>query len=67
MTKKGKSTLIVAQNSASCVKAKIDNKPQNRICRLGGEKDETVNHIVNERSKLAQKEYITWLVRMGIM
>ena len=29
---------------------------QNR-CRLYGDRDETINHIISECSKLAQKEY----------
>ena len=32
---------------------------QNSKCRLCGERDEMVNHIVSECSKLAQKEYKT--------
>ena len=38
------------------VKAKIDEKHQNSRC---GDRDETINHIIRERSKLAQKEYRT--------
>ena len=30
---------------------------QNSKCRLCGDRDETINHIINECSKLAQKEY----------
>ena len=30
---------------------------QNSKCRLCGDRDETVNHIINKYSKLAQKEY----------
>ena len=30
---------------------------QNDKCRLCGDKDETINHIINECSKLAQKKY----------
>ena len=32
---------------------------QNSKCRLCGDRDETINHIINECSKLAQKEYKT--------
>ena len=28
-------------------------------CRLCGDRDETINHTISERSKLAQKEYKT--------
>ena len=38
-------------------KAKIDKTQQNCKCRLCDDKDETINHIISERSKLAQKEY----------
>ena len=27
------------------------------MCRLCGDRDETINHIISECSKLAQKEY----------
>ena len=30
---------------------------QNSKCRLSGDRDETINHIISECSKLAQKEY----------
>ena len=30
---------------------------QNSKCRLCGDRDETINHIISECSKLAQKEY----------
>ena len=30
---------------------------QNSRCKLCGDKDETINHIINKCSKLAQKEY----------
>ena len=36
---------------------KIDNMQENRKCRLHGNRDETVNHIISEWGKLAQKEY----------
>ena len=36
---------------------KIDNTLQNSKCRLCGDKDEIINHIISEYRKLAQKEY----------
>ena len=36
------------------VKAEIDNAQHNNKCRLCGEKDETLNPIISECSKLAQ-------------
>ena len=52
--------LIAAQNNAiktNYIKAKIDDARQNR---LYGDRDEAINHIICECSKLAQKEYKTW-------
>ena len=41
------------------IKAKIDNTQQNSKFELCGDSDETVNDVINECSKLAQKEYQT--------
>ena len=38
------------------IKARIDKTQQNSKCRLCGDRDETINHIISECSKLAQKE-----------
>ena len=51
---------IAAQNNAirtNHIKARIDQMQQNSKCRLCGDRDETINHIISECSKLAQKEY----------
>ena len=51
---------MAAQNSAirtNHIKARIDKTQQNSNCRLCGDRDETINHIISECSKLAQKEY----------
>ena len=40
---------------------------QNSKCRLFGDRDETINHIISECSKLAQKEYKTkhdWVIKI---
>ena len=53
---------MAAQNNAgrtNHIKARIDKKPQNSKCRLCGDSDETINNILSECSKLAQKEYKT--------
>ena len=53
------SLLIAAQDNAirtNHIKAKIDKTQQNSKCRLCGDRDETINHIISECSKLAQKE-----------
>ncbi len=39
------------------IKARIDKTQQNSKCRLCGDRDETINYIISECSKLAQKEY----------
>ena len=51
------SLLIAAQVNAirtNHIKARIDKTQQNRLC---SDRDETINHIINECNKLAQKEY----------
>ena len=51
---------MAAQNSTirtNHIKARIDKTQQNSKCRLCGDRDETINHIISECSKLAQKEY----------
>ena len=58
--RKTESLLIAAQNNAirtNHIKARIDKTQQNSRCTLCGERYETVNHIISECSKLAQKEY----------
>ena len=55
-----KSLLMAAQNSTirtNHIKARIDKTLQNSKCRLCGDKDKTINHIISKCSKLAQKEY----------
>ena len=54
------SLLIVAQNNAirtNYGKLKIDSTQKNSKCRLSGDRDETINHIISKSSKSAQKEY----------
>ena len=51
---------MAAQNSAigtNHIKARIDKTPQNSKYRLCSDRDETINHIISEWSKLAQKKY----------
>ena len=52
--------LIAARDNAirtNDIKARIDKTQQNSKCRLCGDKEETINHIISECSKLAQKKY----------
>ena len=54
------SLLIAARDNVvrtNHIKAKIDKTQQNSKCRLCGDREETINHIISECSKLAQKEY----------
>ena len=51
---------MAAQNSTirtNHIKAMTDKTQKNSKCRLCGDRDETINHIISECSKLAQKEY----------
>ena len=47
------------------MKAKSDKTQQNSKCRLCDDKDETVNHMISEYSKSAQKEYKAWYDWVG--
>ena len=56
------SLLIAAQDNAlrtNHIKARINKTQQNSKCRLCGDRDETINHIISECSKLAPKAYKT--------
>ena len=55
------SLMIATQNNAirtNHIKARIDKTQQNSKCRLCGDRDETINLIISECSKLA-REYQT--------
>ena len=54
------SLLIAAQYSAlktNHIKVRIDKTQQKSKCRQCGDRDETINHIISECCKLAQREY----------
>ena len=56
------SLLIAAQINAirtNHIKARIGKTQQNNRCRLCGDRDKTINHIISECSKLARKGYKT--------
>ena len=60
LTRETESLLIAVQDNTirtNHIKARIDKTQQNRKYRLCGYRDETINHIISECSKLAQKEY----------
>ena len=51
---------MTVQNSAirtNHIEARIDKTQQNSKCRLCGDRDETINHIISECGKLTQEEY----------
>ena len=51
---------MAAQNSTrrtNHIKARIDKMQQNSKCTLCSDRDETINHMISECNKLAQKEY----------
>ena len=54
------SFLIAEQNDTiktNDIKVKIDNTQQNSKYRLCVDRDETINYIISECSKLGRKEY----------
>ena len=62
LKKETESLLIAGQNNAmttNLIKAKIDKTQEKTRCRLCGDRDEMINHIISECSKLTQKEYKT--------
>ena len=62
------SLLIAAQNNTirtNYIKTRLDKIRQNSKCRLCGERDETINHIINECTKLVRKDYKTRLEWVG--
>ena len=56
------SLLIASQDNTvttNHIKARIDKTQQNSKCRLCSDRDETINHIISECTKLEQKGYKT--------
>jgi len=52
--------VLAAQKQAICINAikiYMDKSQEQSECRIYGERDETVKHLVNECSKLKQREY----------
>ena len=62
LRRESESLLIATQNNSirtDYIKARIDKTQQNSKCRLCGNRDEMIHHIISECSKLTQKEYNT--------
>ena len=60
LKKETEGLLMAAQSQSlrtNAVKAKIDKSQTDSLCRMCRQKDETVNHLLSECQKLAQKEY----------
>ena len=58
--------LIAEQNTAirtNHIKARIDKTQQNSRCRLCGDRDKTINHIISECSKFVLKVWARWFTR----
>ena len=51
---------MAAQEQAirtNVMKARIDRTQEKSKCRMCGRADDTINHLLNEFSKMTQKEY----------
>ena len=62
LNRETESLLLAALDNAirtNHIKARTDKTQQNSKCRLCGDRDETINHIISECSKLALREYKT--------
>ena len=60
LKRKSESLTCAAQeqaNGTNITKEKIDESQEQTKCRMCNRADETINHIVSECAKLAQKEY----------
>ena len=56
------SLLIAAQNNGiriNHIQTRINKTQQSSVCRLCGDREETINHIISEYKKIIQKEYKT--------
>ena len=63
LKKKTEGMIMAAQDQAlrtNSIKRIIDKQNVSAKCRMCGERDETVSHIVSECKKLDQKQYRGW-------
>ena len=64
------SLIVAAQNQSirmNLVKAKIDKRQKDMLCRLCKKADESIGHVVSCCSKLTQKEYVGNLLESVIL
>ena len=60
LKKETEGLLVAAQDQAlrtNAIKVKIDHQKGSELCRLCGQKEETVDHLVSSCSKIAQTDY----------
>ena len=63
MKKETEGMLMAAQDQAlrtNSIKSRIDKQNVSPMCRLCGEREETISHVVAECKMLAQKQYRLW-------
>ena len=63
LKKENEGTLMAAQDQAlrtHAIQSRIDKQDVSPMCRLCGEREETISHFVAECTKLAQKQYRHW-------
>ena len=63
LNKETEGTILAAQYQAlrtNWIKSNVDNENISSKCRMCGEREETIAHIVSEWQKLAQRGYKSW-------
>ena len=63
LKKETEGMLMAAQDQAlrtNSIRSKIDKQEVSPMCRLCGEREETISHVVAECKMLAQKQYRLW-------
>ena len=54
---RSKLIIIIIKQRLNYIKAEINYTQQNSKCRLCGEREETINHVISKCCKLAPKKY----------
>ena len=63
LKKETEGMLMAAQDQAlrtNAIKSRVDKADVSPMCRLCGEREETISHVVTECKMLAQKQYKLW-------